>query len=106
MKKLLLLPVFLIVLGGIVGNALRFTDRKPDKIADFSKIPLVIDETYFGREYPIDDLTSEVLKATKTTNRIYSTADGSTIQLFVAYFESQKYGSQIHSLSAGKRLEN
>ena len=97
MKKLLLLPVFLIVLGGIVGNALRFTDRKPDKIADFSKIPLVIDETYFGREYPIDDLTSEVLKATKTTNRIYSTADGSTIQLFVAYFESQKYGSQIHS---------
>jgi len=57
MRKLLFLPILLIVLGGIVGNALRFTERKPDKMADFSKIPLVIDKTYFGREHPIDELT-------------------------------------------------
>ncbi len=97
MKKLLLLPIFLIVLGGMVGNALRFTERKPDKMADFSKIPLVINEKYFGREYPINELTSEVLKATKTTNRVYTSSDEITFQLFIAYFESQKYGSQIHS---------
>lgn len=97
MKKLLLAPVVLIILGGIVGNALRFTDKKPDKIAELSKIPLVINETYYGREYPIDDLTAEVLKATVATNRVYSTADGASFQLFIAYFESQKYGSQIHS---------
>ncbi|HHI02109.1 MAG: EpsI family protein [Candidatus Zixiibacteriota bacterium] len=97
MRKLLFLPIFLIVLGGIVGNALRFTERKPDKMADFSKIPLVIDKTYFGREHPIDELTAEVLKATVTTNRVYTTSDELTFQLFVAYFESQKYGSQIHS---------
>ena len=72
MKKLLILPIVLIILGGMAGNALRFIDRIPDKIADFSKIPLVINETYFGREYPIDELTSEVLKATKATNRIYT----------------------------------
>lgn len=97
MKKLIFLPILLIVLGGIAGNALRFTERKSDRMADFSKIPLVINEIYFGREYRIDEITAEVLKASKATNRVYSTPDGSSIQLFVAYFESQKYGSQIHS---------
>ncbi len=47
MKKLLFLPIVLIVLGGIAGNALRFTERKPDRIADFLQIPL--DNTFlFG----------------------------------------------------------
>lgn len=97
MKRILLLPIILIILGGIAGNTLRMIEQKPETIADFSVIPLSLDEKYVGREYAITDATTEILKATVSTNRIYSTPDGTVLQLFMAYFESQKYGSQIHS---------
>ncbi len=87
----------IIIIGGIAGNGYRFLEKAPDQKAEFSKIPMVIEEQYFGREYAIDDMSAEVLKASVTTNRVYTATDGSVFQLFMAYFESQKYGSQIHS---------
>lgn len=97
MKRISLLPIIIIVLGGLAGNALRFTEKLPDRMADFSEVPLIINNTYFGREYPISEATAEVLQASVSTDRIYTTEDGKLFQLFIAYFESQKYGSQIHS---------
>jgi EpsI family protein len=96
MKKQVYVSLAILIFGGILGNLLRFTETKPKRGADFSVIPLQT-EQYYGREYPFSDATDEVLKADLATNRGYAAADGSQYQLFVAYFGSQKYGSQIHS---------
>jgi EpsI family protein len=88
--------IALLVFGGILGNILRFTTRMPDRPADFSRIPLEFNE-YTGFEKKLSDMTYEVLKADVTTFRDYTDTSGNRFGLFVAYFESQKYGSQIHS---------
>ena len=97
MRNVLFAPLILIILGGLTGSALRLIEQKPGRMADFSVIPMSLGDTYSGREYAIDEATEEILKASVSTNRVYSTPDGTVLQLFMAYFESQKYGSQIHS---------
>jgi len=86
----------ILVVGGILGNILRFTTRMPDHPADFSTIPMDLDN-YIGTEKQLSDMTYEVLKADVTTFRDYVDSSGNRLGLFIAYFESQKYGSQIHS---------
>ncbi|MEW5925024.1 MAG: exosortase C-terminal domain/associated protein EpsI [Candidatus Zixiibacteriota bacterium] len=96
MKKQYLLSITLILLGGIIGNVLRFTEKKPDRIPDFSQIPLAYAD-YSGTEQVLPDFTYDILKADFTTVRDYKTSDGEKVEFFLAYFKSQKYGSQIHS---------
>ncbi len=96
MKKPYLFSIGIIVLAGIVGNLLRFHEIRPDRLADFANIPLQ-SGSYFGQEYVLSEATAEVLKADIATNRAYASPDGTAYQLFIAYFNSQKYGSQIHS---------
>lgn len=94
--KSYIFAIILIAFGGLIGNALRFVETEPDGVADFSHIPIELGE-YFGEEYILDDASAEALKADLSTHRIYRTPDGAVYQLFVAYFKSQEYGSQIHS---------
>lgn len=96
MKKQYLLSIALIIFGGIVGNALRFTEKQPDRMPDFSLIPLVYAE-YSGTEQVLPEFAYDILKADLSTVRDYKTADGEPVDFFLAYFKSQKYGSQIHS---------
>ncbi len=96
MKKQLYVSLAILLFGGLLGNLLRFTETKPNRGADFSAIPLQT-ERYYGKEYLLSEATEEVLKADLASNRGYAAVDGSQYQLFVAYFGSQKYGSQIHS---------
>jgi len=96
MKKQIIIAIVLIVLGGIGGNLLRYTEITPDRGADFSRIPNEF-AGYFGAEQFLSDVTYDVLKADLTTFRDFVGPDGSRLGLFVAYFSSQKYGSQIHS---------
>jgi EpsI family protein len=86
----------IIIIGGIFGNVLRYTDKMPDRVADFSNIP-DSNDGYFGVEHEIDSFATNILQADVTTLREYSAMDRSLYQLFIAYFNSQKYGSQIHS---------
>jgi len=95
-KRRFFISIGLIILAGLLGNMLRFTETEPDRAADFAAVPLALDR-YAGREYMLTEQTEEVLKADLTTNRVYHSGDGSEYQLFMAYFGSQKYGSQIHS---------
>lgn len=88
--------MILVVIGGAFGNTLRYTETMPDRMADFSAIPNS-HAGYLGAEQPLADFAYDVLKADITTLRDYTTVEGERVQLFIAYFKSQEYGSQIHS---------
>jgi len=96
MKKFYLFSIVLLVVGGIFGNILRYSGRMPDRLADFSVIP-ENHGGYFGYQIPLAEFTKEILKADLAELREYQGPGISGLELFTAYFSSQKYGSQIHS---------
>lgn len=101
--------LMLVVVGGATF-ALQNLRSQPDRSASFSAIPLE-QGNYFGDERRFDSASYEILKADTTTLRYYRGPQGTTLWLFVAYFSSQEYGSQIHSPrhclpAGGWRIEN
>jgi EpsI family protein len=90
------LIIALLIVSGVLALVLRFHRVSPGTPSDFSKIPMDAGR-WSGKVYLLSDLTLDVLKATNTTGRNYRDVDRNTVSLFVAYFEDQKYGSQIHS---------
>jgi EpsI family protein len=91
-----LIALIVILVGGFLGNLLRYNEKMPERFADFSLIPFS-ENGYSGSEHLLADYEYEVLQADTTTLRDYTTPDNIGIQLFIAYFKSQKYGGQIHS---------
>jgi EpsI family protein len=89
-------PIAIMAIGGAFGTFLRSHQAHPDRPPDFNRLPYDIGP-YTGTEQRFADYTYDVLKADTTTLRMYLTPEGETFWLFVAYFSSQKYGSQIHS---------
>lgn len=96
MKHRIIIASALLLVGGLIGNYFRFVGNHPDRQAEFSTIPLQV-QGYAGREEFFDQTTYEVLNATSTTMKRYQAADSSVNELFVAYFESQRFGAGIHS---------
>ncbi len=96
MKTKVVLTIIIILVGGAFGNYLRFEEQMPDQPPDFGLVPYNT-EDYLGDEQRFSDVSYDVLKADTTTLRRYVGPDGQIYWLFVAYFQSQKYGSQIHS---------
>ncbi|MCK4301966.1 MAG: EpsI family protein [candidate division Zixibacteria bacterium] len=96
MKRLVLLSTALLLVGGAFGNYLRYVEQKPDRWPSFEVIPYEAGG-YFGEEHRLAEYNYEVLRADTTTLRLYRDPDGSPVWLLIAYFSSQKYGSQIHS---------
>ena len=96
MNRHILAALLLVLIGGAAGNWFRFASASPDRSADLSVIPLEIDG-YHGREEFFSDNTYDVLNATSSTLKRYVGRDGSRLDLFVAYFESQRFGAGIHS---------
>ncbi len=96
MKTRILIAGALLLVGGLIGNYFRFVGNQPDRQAEFASIPLQV-AGYAGREELFDQTTYEVLNATSTTMKRYLSADSGTNELFVAYFESQRFGAGIHS---------
>lgn len=95
-RRQVIIAATLLVIGGGLGTLLRYTDRQPDREADFSRLPNEVGE-YSGMELPIDRITLDVLQATATTERSYHDTSGFDYNLFLGYFKSQKFGSSIHS---------
>jgi EpsI family protein len=50
-----------------------------------------------GTDFPITDDVRTILGPGDFLNRSYSMADGSSVELFIAYFPSQRTGDTIHS---------
>lgn len=91
------IAAFLILaLFGGFGIYLHSHERSPDRAPDFNLIPYGA-AGYVGLENRFDDFAYDVLKADTTTLRMYRDDSGRVLWLFVAYFASQTYGSQIHS---------
>lgn len=91
-----LISALIILLGGIGGNYLRFVRPVPESPPMFDLIPLETSD-YHGQERRLDEFNYDVLQADTTMFRLYRDASGSNFWLFVAYFVSQEYGSQMHS---------
>jgi len=92
-----ILTVFLVLLiAGAAGNYMRFAGVSPDRPPSFSEIPWE-QPPYFGKELRYSEESYNVLRADTTTLRLYTTIENERMWLFVGYFSSQKYGSQIHS---------
>ncbi|HOP06604.1 MAG TPA: EpsI family protein [candidate division Zixibacteria bacterium] len=96
MKRAILISALIILCGGAFGNYLRYAEHQPDRPPDFTRIPFEKDG-YSGEEYWFGDRSYDVLQADTTTLRLYHGNGAGRIWLFVSYFGSQKYGSQIHS---------
>ena len=96
MKRTALLSLALIAIFGAFGNYLRYSHPRPKTGPQFSRIPFQLDG-YSGEERRFPSGDYEVLKADTSTLRLYHSRAGADTWLFVAYFSSQKYGSQIHS---------
>ncbi|RKX26348.1 MAG: EpsI family protein [Candidatus Zixiibacteriota bacterium] len=96
MNRPVLIVSLIILIGGMVGNSLRFIKPEPNRGPSFSEIPFS-SVGYVGQERRFSEASYDVLKADTTTLRQYVDEDGSSVSLFVGYFASQKFGSQIHS---------
>jgi EpsI family protein len=96
MKKAVIIVSALLIVGGVFGNYLRYIEQTPDHPPDFAKIPYELDG-YRGEEERFAETSYEILKADTTTLRHYVDSVDHQYWLFIAYFSSQKYGSQIHS---------
>jgi len=96
MTRPILIASLVLIIGGAFGNYLRFREARPDSPPQFEAIPYT-SGSFAGEEKRFEAYSYEILKADTTTLRLYRGARGETYWLFVAYFESQKYGSQIHS---------
>jgi EpsI family protein len=90
------LILVLLVASGALAYTLRYLKVEPDSMADFERIPLQKDQ-WQGMQILFSEATYEVLNATETTMRTYSSGGDLVPVLFIGYFEDQKYGSQIHS---------
>lgn len=96
MKRAVIIAAVVVLIGGAAGNTFRFTSVKPTETVSFAEIPMIADP-FTGAEHFFDSVSYEVLQADTSTLRYYTDAGGGGYWLFVAYFASQKYGSQIHS---------
>lgn len=86
----------LLVITLILVNLLRYSRVESQKLPGFALIPMQ-SENWSGQEYFFPDQTYELLKADASTLRRYANSEGKELYLFISYFKSQKYGSQIHS---------
>ncbi|MDP3024009.1 MAG: EpsI family protein [candidate division Zixibacteria bacterium] len=90
------IAVSLLALTTIVVNYIRISEVLPPNTANLQIIPLST-KTWQGLEYHFSDNTYQILRTDASTFRKYVDQQGNIVWLFLAYFKSQKYGSQIHS---------
>ncbi|MCP4634215.1 MAG: EpsI family protein [candidate division Zixibacteria bacterium] len=88
--------IILTILVGVITIALRYRSVQPDRMADFTNMPLEIDG-WIGVQKYFHESVYDVLKSDVTEYRLYTSPDNEELYFFAGYFQNQKYGSQIHS---------
>ena len=87
----------LLILTGIYVTTLRYSRISVKENVVLSDIPENFGNWKIENKYFMDQKTLDVLKSSQDVWRTYSNKEGQKISLFVAYFNDQKYGAQIHS---------
>ncbi|HVP36507.1 MAG TPA: EpsI family protein [Terriglobales bacterium] len=95
-KKEFWITIGLLVITLILVNLLRYSRMESTRLPGFALIPMQ-SGNWSGQEYFFTDQTYELIKADASTLRRYANREGKELYLFISYFKSQKYGSQIHS---------
>lgn len=95
-RKSFLIIVLAIVLAGAFSWYLRWVEITPKGEPDFNAIPMAIGD-WAGQARELSKEETEILRANRTYSAIFKTSNSTEIDLFIAYFTSQKYGSSIHS---------
>ncbi len=96
MTRAWIFSIILVIAGGVAGNVVRYHETEPDQPAKFERIPMNRGE-YYGEERTFSEGILDVLQATSTVSRLYRTPGGHGCDLFIGYFQSQKFGASIHS---------
>ena len=86
----------LLIITFILVNLSRYSRLESKRLPGFALI-LMQSGSWSGQEYFFPDQTYELMKADASTLRRYANSEGKELYLFISYFKSQKYGSQIHS---------
>lgn len=81
---------------GILASFIRYSEVRPKERPHLEALPYFL-SGWSGQELSFTERALEVLGADTTLLRVYKRPDGQEASLFIAYFDSQKYGSQIHS---------
>lgn len=95
-RKAVVIISLAIILAGVFSWYLRWVEIKPAGSIDFENIPLS-EGDWSGQERELSKEETEILRANRTFSATYRTPTSTEIDLFIAYFTSQKYGSSIHS---------
>ena len=93
------LIVFLVLLAGAAAwtHALRQRQGAAQHAADFTRVPPLF-HSLIGIDESFDMRTIRQLHSDQLLARVYQNpADGTFVELLIAYFGSQENGSQIHS---------
>ena len=86
----------LILTVGLLANFIRYSEVKPQQRPRLEVLPYFL-SGWSGQELYFTESSLQVLGADTTLLRVYKNPAGQEASLFIAYFDSQKYGSQIHS---------
>ncbi|OGP76172.1 MAG: EpsI family protein [Deltaproteobacteria bacterium RBG_16_49_23] len=94
-------PKFWIILAaiaavGVLANFIRYSEVRPQEPPHLETVPYFV-SGWSGQELFITESALQVLGADTTLLRVYKDPQGKEASLYIAYFDSQKYGSQIHS---------
>jgi len=81
---------------GLLANFIRYSEVQPQDRPHLEKVPFLL-SGWTGQELSFTQSALTVLGADTTLLRVYKNPSGDEASLFIAYFQSQKYGSQIHS---------
>lgn len=72
-------------------------DESPPPERPLSELPPVLGQWRLTQEGVVEDEVQEVLRADDVLTRVYSAADSQSVNLFIAYFRSQRVGQAPHS---------
>ncbi|MDZ7339863.1 MAG: EpsI family protein [candidate division KSB1 bacterium] len=89
--------VLLFLITGRYVYVLRYIQMPINELPNLENVSSHFSSWQMAQKHVLKPGTQEILKATQSIWRSYANAQGYTINLFIAYFHDQKYGSQIHS---------
>jgi EpsI family protein len=95
-RRLSILSVALVAQMGLFYGAARH--ENPPEIAPLAGIAQQVDGWQAVRDYPMEQVIEDLLRADDTISRLYTDpGTGETASLFVAFFRTQRTGQTPHS---------